>query len=115
MVMSSVKHFEGSRFDEEVLKSAEPVLVDFYADWCGPCRAMGPVVEELAGEYSGRLVIGKLDTDADPEIAMRYGIMSIPTLGLFKGGKLVDRMVGYPGPGGVRAWVERGVASAPAA
>ena len=113
--MSRVKHFEGSRFDEEVLKSPETVLVDFYADWCGPCRAMEPVVEELAGEYAGKLVIGKLDTDASPEIAMRYGIMSIPTLGIFKAGKLVDRMVGFPGPRGVRAWVERHTAASSAA
>src|SRR6266436_8401900 len=67
------------------------------ADWCGPCRMMSPVVEQLADEYAGKVTIGKLDVDVNQEIAIRYGIMGIPTLGIFSGGKLVDRLIGYPG------------------
>ncbi len=99
--------FEGSTFDQDVLQSERPVLIDFYADWCGPCKMMAPVVDRIAQEYEGRVTVGKLDVDAAQEIAMRYGIMGIPTLGFFRGGKLVDRLVGYPGPSGVRAFVEK--------
>ncbi len=105
--MSDLKHFESAAFEQEVLGSDLPVLVDFYADWCGPCRAMAPVVEQIAGEYEAKLTVGKLDVDAAPEIAMRYGVMGIPTLGVFRGGQMVDRLVGYPGPGGVKAWIAR--------
>src|SRR5438309_11455418 len=99
--MSNLKKFEEATFDQEVLQSAGPVLVDFYADWCSPCKMMAPVIEQLAVEYENRLTVGKLDTDANTAIAMRYGIMGIPTLGYFREGQLVDRLVGYPGPGGV--------------
>jgi thioredoxin 1 len=107
--MSNLKKFEEATFDEEVLKAEGVVLVDFYADWCGPCKMMAPVIEQVAAEYEGRLTVGKLDTDADPGVAMRYGIMGIPTLGVFVDGKLADRLVGYPGRAGVRAFVERNV------
>jgi thioredoxin 1 len=105
--MSNLQHFEESSFDQDVLQSASPVLVDFYADWCGPCKMMAPVVDAIAVEYAGRVTVGKLDVDSAQAIAMRYGIMGIPTLGFFNDGKLVDRLVGYPGPGGVRAFVEK--------
>ncbi len=82
-------------FDQEVLKSELPVLVDFWAEWCGPCRMVAPIVEELAGEYAGRLKVTKLDVDDNQRLAMRYNIMSIPTLGVFKGGELIERIVGY--------------------
>jgi thioredoxin 1 len=107
--MSNLKKFEEATFDEEVLNAEGVVLVDFYADWCGPCKMMAPVIEQVATEYEGRLTVGKLDTDADPGVAMRYGIMGIPTLGVFVDGKLADRLVGYPGPAGVRAFVQRNV------
>jgi thioredoxin 1 len=110
--MSNLKHFEESSFDQDVLQSASPVLVDFYADWCGPCKMMQPVVDAIASEYEGRVTVGKLDVDAAQSIAIRYGIMGIPTLGFFSGGKLVDRLVGYPGPGGVRAFVAKNAHSA---
>jgi len=105
--MSNLQKFEESSFDQDVLQSATPVLVDFYADWCGPCKMMAPVVDAIAVEYEGRVTVGKLDVDAAQSIAMRYGVMGIPTLGYFHEGKLVDRLVGYPGPGGVRAFVEK--------
>ena len=111
--MENMKHFDGPNFEADVLKASEPVVVDFYADWCGPCRMMTPVVEQLAGEYAGKVTIGKLDVDVNQDIAIRYGVMGIPTLGLFRGGKLVDRLVGYPGGGApIKAWIEKNAPSA---
>src|ERR1041384_2874575 len=83
-----------SEFEEKVLKSDVPVLVDFWAEWCGPCKAIGPSVEQLATEYDGKAKVYKLNVDTDGDVAQRYGIMSIPALLVFKGGKVVDQMVG---------------------
>ncbi|TMF02541.1 MAG: thioredoxin [Chloroflexi bacterium] len=105
-----MKHFDGQTFEANVLNAKEPVVVDFYADWCGPCHMMAPVVEQLAGEYAGKVTVGKLDVDVNQEIAIRYGVMGIPTLGLFREGKLVDRLVGYPGgKAPIKAWIDRNV------
>ena len=89
-------------FESEVLKSETPVLVDFYADWCGPCKIMAPVIKELASEFEGRAKVAKLDVDADPEVAATYGIRSIPTLVVFEGGSPVAQAVG-PFSGGAVA------------
>ncbi len=83
-----------SNFDEVVLKSDKPVLVDFWAEWCGPCRMVAPIVQEISKEYEGKAVVGKLDVDNNPEVASRYGIRNIPTILFFKNGEIADKQVG---------------------
>jgi thioredoxin 1 len=89
-------HVTDAEFEKVVLNAKVPVLVDFWAAWCGPCRMVAPYVEELAKDYDERALIAKMDTDANPQTPMKYGIMGIPTLIIFKDGKEVDRQVGVP-------------------
>ncbi|HHP7240125.1 MAG TPA: thioredoxin [Cyclobacteriaceae bacterium] len=79
---------------DEVVNTEKPVLVDFWAEWCGPCKMIAPIVEELADEYDGKAIVGKLDVDTNPEVSAKYGIRSIPTLLVFKNGEIVDKQVG---------------------
>lgn len=92
--MSSVAQVTDSTFEQEVLNSELPVLIDFWAPWCGPCKMVAPVVEEVATQYDGQVKVVKLDTDQNPQVAKQYSIRSIPTLMIFKGGQLVDTIVG---------------------
>ena len=94
-----------ANFDEVVLGSEKPVLVDFWATWCGPCKMIAPVVEELADEYADSLVVAKLDVDQAPDLAGRYGVMSIPTLLVFENGKEVKRTVGFQSKDKLKAWL----------
>ncbi|MBI2246395.1 MAG: thioredoxin [Armatimonadetes bacterium] len=93
--MSTPVHITEQSFEREVLNTALPVLVDFWAAWCGPCRMIAPIVEDLAREYEGRLKVGKVDVDENPDLASRYGVQSIPTLLVFVGGQPFTRIVGY--------------------
>ena len=92
--MANVNVFTDDNFSSEVLGSSEPVLVDFWAPWCGPCRQITPMIEELAGENAGSVKIGKVNIDDNPKAAQDYGVSSIPTLMIFKGGDVVERFVG---------------------
>ena len=91
--MSKPVEITDSNF-EEIINSEKPVLVDFWAEWCGPCKMIGPVVEELANEFDGKAIIGKVDVDTNPGVSAKFGIRSIPTLLVFKGGEIVDKQVG---------------------
>ena len=92
--MSKPIEFTDSNFANEVEESDQPVLVDFWAEWCGPCRMVGPVVEELAEEYQGKAKVGKVNVDHNPQVSVKYGIRSIPALLIFKGGEVVDQIIG---------------------
>lgn len=93
--MANAVEITDTNFDELVANSDKPVMIDFWAEWCGPCKMLTPIVEELATDYEGQAVVGKLNVDDNPEISMKFGVRNIPTLLFFKGGELVDKQVGY--------------------
>ena len=94
MASEHVTEFTDANFEEEVLKSSQPVLVDFWAEWCGPCRMLAPTIEKIASQYDGRVKVGKLDTDANHGVATKYTISAIPTVLLFQGGQVTKKFVG---------------------
>lgn len=106
--MSALAETDGN-FEAEVLKSDKPVLIDFWAPWCGPCKAIGTLVEELAGEYEGRLKVMKVNVDDSPKTATAYGVRSIPTLILFKDGKAIDTLVGLASKEKLEEFVKKGL------
>jgi thioredoxin 1 len=95
MAGPNTKEFTDANFEAEVLKSTTPVLVDFWAEWCPPCKALGPTIDKLATEYAGKVKVGKVDTDANRDTSMKYAISSIPTILVFKDGQLAHRIVGF--------------------
>lgn len=94
--MGHAAEFTDAGFEDDVLQSSSPVLVDFWAPWCGPCRQISPLIEELAVQYEGKVKVGKVNVDENPEVATKYDIMNIPTLLLFKDGQIAERFVGLP-------------------
>jgi thioredoxin 1 len=109
MASVDVVVFTDDNFQSEVLGSKDPVLVDFWAAWCGPCRAIAPLVDQLAAEYKGKLKVGKLDIDAHQNVPQKYGVMSIPTLLLFKNGQVADQIVGAVPKSKLDAMVKRSI------
>jgi len=107
--MATVK-VDDNNFQTDVLGASEPVVVDFWAEWCGPCKMIAPALEELSGEFDGQVKIAKVNIDENPQIAAQYGIRSIPTLYLFKGGEVVDQMVGAALKGKLSDWMKGAIA-----
>ncbi|MFC1711668.1 thioredoxin [Patescibacteria group bacterium] len=103
----SAMHLTKKDFEEKVLKSKTPVMVDFFADWCGPCKMAGPVIDELAVEYKGKAIIAKVNVDEEQELAAQFGVMSIPTVLMFKDGKEVGRQIGFPGKDGYEEMIKK--------
>ena len=107
MASEKVQTFTDSNFDSDVLKAAGPVLVDFWAPWCAPCRRLAPTVDAVASEFDGKLVVGKMNVDENPNVPTRYNIRGIPTLMLFKGGQNVDTIVGLVEKDSLKKMVEK--------
>ena len=107
MASDKVVTFTDGTFESDVLKAATPVLVDFWAEWCGPCRAMGPAIDALATDYEGKVSVGKLNVDENPSITMKYMVRGIPTVMLFKGGQIVDQVVGLVDKSSLKQMVDK--------
>ena len=107
MAAENVQTFTDSNFEETVMKSGQPVLVDFWAEWCGPCKRLGPTIEALASEYTGKVTIGKLNVDDNPNTAIKFNVRGIPALLLFKGGQVVDQVVGNQPKDDIKKVIDR--------
>ena len=107
MAGADTLEFTDANFDEAVLQSDKPVLVDFWAEWCSPCKALTPVIDELATEYSGKVRVGKVDTDANREISVRFSVSAIPTVILFKDGEIIEKSVGLRGKKDLQILLDR--------
>jgi thioredoxin 1 len=107
MASEHTQTFTDGNFDSDVLKSSTPVLVDFWAEWCGPCRAMEPSITALASDYVGKVRVGKLNVDDNPTVTMKYMVRGIPTVILFKGGQVVDQLVGLADKGTLKQMVDK--------
>ncbi len=105
--MADVQTFSDQDFETSVLKASQPVLVDFWAPWCGPCKAIAPVISELAAEYAGKVIVGKMNVDDNPATPGKYGIRAIPTLILFKDGQVVDQITGAVGKAQLTAMLDK--------
>ncbi len=103
---AGIKHVSDASFEQDVLKSDKPVLLDFWAEWCGPCKMIGPIVEEIASEYQGRLKVTKLNVDENAAVPAKHGIRGIPTLILFKNGTVVSQKVGAAAKSQLTAWID---------
>jgi thioredoxin 1 len=105
--MNNITELTETRFETEVLRAPGPVLVDFYAPWCGPCKMLAPLLEQLAGELAGKVKFAKMNVDEAPNLANQYGITGVPTLMLFRDGKVADQVVGFPGQSQLKAWLTK--------
>ncbi len=101
------KHITDASFDQEIAQAGTPILIDFWAEWCGPCKMVAPILDELSGEYDGKITIAKLNIDDNPIKASQLGIRSIPTMMIFKDGKMVDQRVGAMRKGDLQAWINQ--------
>ncbi len=110
MASDAIIEISDSNFESEVVKSDVPVLVDFWAPWCGPCKAIAPIVEEISSTYEGKIKVGKMNVDENQSTTMKYGIRSIPTIIMFKGGEAVDQIIGAVPKGEIEKVVERSLA-----
>ncbi len=110
--MNNMIELTEGNFETEVIQAAVPVVVDFYAPWCGPCKMLAPVLEQLADEFAGRLKFAKANVDETPDLAANFEVSGVPTLMLFHGGKAVDRIVGLSGPRQLKAWLEKAASAA---
>jgi len=110
--MKKIVELSEASFPAEVLQAGGAVLVDFYAPWCGPCRMLAPLLEQLAGEFAGKVKFAKLNVDDAPERAAQYGITGVPTLMLFRGGEPIDRIVGHAAPRSLQTWLANAAAEA---